>query len=98
MLGHDFTGPSFTVGIEEELMICDAESGELAQAIDSLLADLPDEIPGDVKPELMQSVLELATSPCANVAEAAEQLGSLRRIVREVAANQGLAIGAAATH
>jgi hypothetical protein len=24
VLSHNFTGPAFTVGIEEELMICDA--------------------------------------------------------------------------
>jgi glutamate---cysteine ligase / carboxylate-amine ligase len=98
MLDHDFTGPSFTIGIEEELMICDADSGELTQAIDSILADLPEGLPGEVKPELFQSVLEVATSPCANVAEAADQLSSLLGAVRDVAGAQGLAIGAAATH
>src|SRR5207248_8191556 len=98
MLEHKFTGPSFTVGVEEELMICDAESLELAQAIDVILGDLPDDLPGEVKPELMQSVLEVATLPCANVQEAADQLRQLRRGVREVAARNGLAIGAAGTH
>ncbi len=98
MLEHSFTGTPFTLGIEEELMICDAETGELAQAIDSMLAGVPDDVTGEVKPELMQSVLEIATAPCANVAEAAEQLAALRRTVREVAAGQGLAIGAAGTH
>ena len=51
-----------------------------------------------VKPELMQSVLEIATEPCGTVAEAGEQLGELRRRVREVAAGLGMAIGAAGTH
>ena len=46
----------------------------------------------------MQSVLEVATQPCRDVAEAGEQLRSLRRTVREVAAKNGLAIGAAGTH
>jgi len=98
VLEHSFTGTPFTLGIEEELMICDAESGDLVQAIDSMLADLPDDLAGDVKPELMKSVLEVATKPCADVAEAAEQLASLRRCVREVGAKQGLEIGAAGTH
>jgi carboxylate-amine ligase len=98
VLEHNFTGTPFTVGIEEELMICDAESLELAQAIDTILGDLPDGIPGEVKPELMQSVLEVATLPCADVAEAAGQLRELRRTVRAVAARNGLAIGAAGTH
>jgi glutamate---cysteine ligase / carboxylate-amine ligase len=40
----------------------------------------------------------VATRPCSGVAEAGEQLRELRRIVREIAGNNGLAIGAAGTH
>src|SRR3954452_10677512 len=92
---HHFTGPSYTIGIEEELMIVDRESLELVNAIESLLEDATD---GEIKPELMESVLEIATKPCGNTAEAGEQLRSLRRQVRENAANRGLTIGSAGTH
>ncbi len=98
VLEHNFSGTPFTLGIEEELMICDAETLELSQSIETILGDLPDDLPGFVKPELMQSVLEVATRPCSGVAEAADQLRQLRRTVREVAAKNGLAIGAAGTH
>jgi carboxylate-amine ligase len=98
VLDHNFNGTPFTVGIEEELMICDGESLELAQAIEPILGALPEGLDGYVKPELMQSVLEVATLPCANVPEAGAQLRELRRVVREVAASLGLAIGAAGTH
>ena len=98
VLEHNFDGTPFTLGIEEELMICDAESLELAQAIEVILGDLPQDLPGEVKPELMQSVLEVATRPCTGVAEAGEELRRLRRVVREVAERNGLAIGAAGTH
>ena len=98
VLDHKFGGTAFTLGIEEELMICDAETLELAQAIDVILGDLPEDLPGEVKPELMQSVLEVATRPCQDITEAADQLRQLRRCVREVAARNGLAIGAAGTH
>ena len=98
VLDHKFGGTPFTLGIEEELMICDAETLELAQAIETILDDLPKDLPGEVKPELMQSVLEVATRPCANITEAADQLRQLRRCVREVAERNGLAIGAAGTH
>jgi carboxylate-amine ligase len=98
MLEHNFSGTAFTLGIEEELMICDAETLELSQSIEVILGDLPDDLPGFVKPELMQSVLEVATRPCAGVEEAGDQLRQLRRTVREVAAKNGLAIGAAGTH
>jgi glutamate---cysteine ligase / carboxylate-amine ligase len=98
VLEHNFGPTLFTLGIEEELMICDADTLELAQAIEVILGDLPEDLPGEVKPELMQSVLEVATRPCADVAEAAGQLRQLRRTVREVGARNGLAIGAAGTH
>jgi glutamate---cysteine ligase / carboxylate-amine ligase len=98
VLEHKFTGTPFTLGIEEELMICDAETLELTQGIERILGALPEELPGMVKPELMQSVLEIATEPCVSVGEAGGQLGHLRRVVREVAAGLGMAIGAAGTH
>jgi carboxylate-amine ligase len=98
VLEHSFSGTAFTLGVEEELMICNAGSLDLAQAIESILADVPEDLPGEVKPELHQSVLEVATSPCAGVAEAGRELAAMRRCVRELAAAQGLAIGAAGTH
>src|ERR687889_941972 len=92
---HNFTGPSYTVGIEEELMICDGQSFDLVNAIESMLQDAPR---GDIKPELMESVLEISTDPCATLAEAADQLKALRRQVSESAQERGLAIGSAGTH
>src|SRR5215212_2220734 len=91
---HHFTGPSYTIGIEEELMICDGQTFALANAIESLLQD------GDehVKPELMESVLEIATSPAENTTQAGAELRALRREVRERATNRGLTIGSAGTH
>ena len=46
---HDFHGPSYTIGIEEELMIVDPEGYGLVNAIESLLEDAED---GEIKPEL----------------------------------------------
>ena len=97
MLTHNFNGTPYTLGIEEELMICDAETLELEQGIERILDAMP-EVTGYVKPELMQSVLEVATLPCADVGEAAAQLTALRWAVIEVAESLGLAVGAAGTH
>src|SRR5690242_18914008 len=90
-----FGGPAYTIGIEEELMILDVESFELVNAIESLLEPAP---AGEIKPELMESVLEVSTEPCANTAEAGEQLRALRAQVRETAARKNLTIGSAGTH
>ncbi len=46
----------------------------------------------------MESVLEIATKPCADTVQAGAQLRSLRRQVRENAASKGLTIGSAGTH
>ena len=92
---HEFKGPPFTIGIEEELMILDAKSLELVNAIESLLEAAP---AGEIKPELMESVLEVSTDPCANTAQAGEQLRALRAQVRETAAKKNLTIGSAGTH
>jgi carboxylate-amine ligase len=96
---HRFTGPSYTLGIEEELMIVDQETLELANSIEGVLAALQEvSTEGEVKPELMESVCEIATTPTANAAEAGVQLRALRRQVQQVASQRGLAIGSAGTH
>ncbi len=92
---HAFTGPAFTLGIEEELMILDAETLELVNAIEGLLEPVP---VGAIKPELMESVLEISTDPCASIAEADTQLRALRRQVSQSAGERNLAIGSAGTH
>src|SRR3954470_855204 len=94
-MNHAFTGPSYTIGIEEELMICDGSSYDLVNAIESLLGSAP---AGHVKPELMESVLEIATDPEPNTAAAGEQLRALRAHVRATAARRGLTIGSSGTH
>ena len=98
MLEHSFTGPSFTVGIEEELMLLDPETFDLSHGIEAVLASVPEEFAACVKPELFQSVLEIATTPCANVPEAGRELARLRSVVGEIVAGHGMLLGAAGTH
>ncbi|MDQ6811864.1 MAG: YbdK family carboxylate-amine ligase, partial [Actinomycetota bacterium] len=95
-MDHRFNGRRYTVGIEEELMILDSTSLDLVSAIDSMIGEDPPA--GEIKPELLQSVLEIATSPCEDISAAGAQLGSLRALARDRARPQGLEIGAAGTH
>jgi carboxylate-amine ligase len=90
-----FRPPAFTLGIEEELMILDRETLELVNAIESLIEPAA---AGEIKPELMESVLEVSTEPCANAAEAGIQLRALRSQVIQSAAQKNLVIGSAGTH
>ena len=98
MLKHEFNGPAFTIGVEEELMIIDAEGLDLAQRIEGILDAVPEELAGQVKPELMKSVLEVATVPCPDVGAAGKQLAVLRRAVAGIGEPLGLLIGASGTH
>jgi carboxylate-amine ligase len=91
-----FSAPAFTLGIEEELMILDPSDGyRLSNSIENLVEDSP---AGDLKPELLECVLEIATRPSANTAEAGSQLRALRRQASAAAAKHGLEIGSAGTH
>jgi len=94
-MDHAFRESRFTVGVEEELMIVDRETHDLVNAVEQLLDDAP---VGTIKPELMESVLEIATDPCRTVAEAGDQLRTLRRHTNAAAGARGLAIASAGTH
>jgi glutamate---cysteine ligase / carboxylate-amine ligase len=91
-----FSGPSYTIGIEEELMILDPESLGLVNGIDALLEETDDA--EHVKPELLESVLEIATPPAPDTRVAGAELRRLRADVRAAAERRGLAIGSAGTH
>jgi carboxylate-amine ligase len=93
---HRFDGPRYTVGVEEELMIVDATSLDLVNAIESILGEQPPS--GQIQPELLGSVLEIATSPCANVAAVGAELVALRALARDRARAKDLEIGSSGTH
>jgi carboxylate-amine ligase len=97
---HRFTGTPFTIGIEEELMLIDAETADAAQGIEAILADteVAGTARGKVKPELMQSVLEIATDPCDNLAAAGAEIGDLRNCVAGAARKHGMLVAASGTH
>jgi glutamate---cysteine ligase / carboxylate-amine ligase len=98
VLEHNFNGSAFSIGVEEELMIVDPATMDLSSSIETLLEATADVTPGEVKPELMQSVLEIASEPCSSVTVLDGSLRNLRRQVTEAARGRGLCIGASGTH
>jgi len=100
VLEHAFgTSDPFTLGVEEEYMLLDAETFDLVQHIDTVLAAVTGhELEPRINAELMQSVLEVATPVCHTAADVAEQLRLLRGYVCEVARAQGMRVGSAGTH
>jgi glutamate---cysteine ligase / carboxylate-amine ligase len=92
-------GRSLTVGVEEELMILDAETLLPVGAVDVLVRGAEGlDIPGRLKTELHASVVELNTDVCDDVAQAMAALRELRRAAIAIAEANGLAIAGAGAH
>ena len=96
---HFGESPAFSLGVEEELMILDAETYEQVAAVDRIIAGVAGmELPGQVKTELFASVFETNTGVLASAADAEVALRTLRHAAAGAAAREGLAIAAGATH
>jgi glutamate---cysteine ligase / carboxylate-amine ligase len=100
VLEHKFgQGEPYTLGVEEEYMLLDAQSFDLVQRIDTVLAAfVGHEDEARMKPELMQSTLEVATPVCRTAAEADRELRRLRSAVKQIAGENGFRMGSAGTH
>jgi glutamate---cysteine ligase / carboxylate-amine ligase len=91
--------PPWSVGVEEEVMIVDADSLQQTPAVDVLVRGAEGlQLPGRLKTELFASVVELNSGVCTDAAEAAEALEQLRSAAAAIAARNGLAVIAAGTH
>jgi carboxylate-amine ligase len=91
-------GSSYSLGVEEELPIVDATTGELVPKIEEIMSRLPEELRESVSYELFQSVLEIKTPVCATAAEAEKHLRELRGRVGSWAAACGASLASAGTH
>jgi glutamate---cysteine ligase / carboxylate-amine ligase len=100
VLDHNFgKGEPYTLGVEEEYMLLDGETLDLVQHVEAVLAAAEGhELEQRVNPELMQSVLEIATPVCRTPADVEAELRKLRAYVAGLAADRGLRVGSAGTH
>jgi len=92
--------PAFTIGIEEEYLLVDSETRDLAiDPPSEILKECQERLPDhQVTPEFLRSQIEIGTRVCNNVTEARDALSELRSTVSEVARNHGLGLMAASTH
>jgi carboxylate-amine ligase len=91
--------PSFSIGIEEEYLLVDKDSRDLApEPPQALFAKCEEALRGRVSPEFLRSQIEVGTSVCKSVQEARDQLVELRSTVGEIAGEFGLTPIAASTH
>ena len=88
----------FTLGIEEEFQIVDPATRELKSHVSEILEEGKLLLGEKIKPEMIQSMIEVGTGVCANIQEAREDLSKLRCIISGLAQKKGMAIVAASTH
>jgi carboxylate-amine ligase len=91
--------PSFSIGIEEEYLLVDKETRDLApEPPAALLAKAEEALRGQVSPEFLRSQIEVGTRVCHSMQEARDQLVELRSTVGSIADEFGLAPIASSTH
>ena len=90
--------PQFTLGVEEEYMIIDPISRDLRSHMSKIVEGGKIFLKEQVKAEMHQSVVEVGTNICQNVAEARREVSFLRKKIHELAAAQDLLVGASSTH
>ncbi|MEZ5426151.1 MAG: carboxylate-amine ligase [Pyrinomonadaceae bacterium] len=88
----------FTLGIEEEFQIVDPETRELKSHVSEILEEGVLLLGEKVKPEMIQSMIEVGTGVCNNIQEAREDITKLRCIISSLARKKGMEIVAASTH
>jgi carboxylate-amine ligase len=95
-----------TLGVEWELALVDAETGELASVANEVLRGVAarhpeldeDEEHPHIKQELLLNTVELVTGICTTVAEAKADLGDSLAAVRDVTDPMGVEIFSAGSH
>ncbi|MBA4299011.1 carboxylate-amine ligase [Algoriphagus alkaliphilus] len=90
--------PQFTLGVEEEYMIIDPVTRDLRSHMSKIVEGGKITLKEQVKAEMHQSVVEVGTNICQNVAEARREVALLRNKIFELASAQGLVVGASSTH
>ncbi|MCH8012723.1 MAG: glutamate--cysteine ligase [Candidatus Marinimicrobia bacterium] len=88
--------PEPTLGVEVELQIVDIESRKLVSKGPEILKHFKDDI--NIKPELLQSTIEINTGICRNVKEVKRDLTNLMSRLLPISDDMGCAFISAGTH
>ena len=91
--------PSWTVGVEEEYLLVERDTGALIRTQPrGLMEQVSSLHHGIVSPEFFSSQIEIGTEVCTNMQDLRAEIGLLRIAVAEAAAEYGLAPIAVSTH
>jgi len=87
-----------SLGVELEFQLLDARTLALTGAGDAVLASVPPEFRGSIKPEFYASCVEVNTGVCRDAAEVAADLGPKLAAAARAAARYGTLLGWGGSH
>jgi carboxylate-amine ligase len=88
----------FTIGVEEEFQIVDPSTCELKSHVSELLASGESSLGDQLKREMHQSIVEVGSPICQDVAQLEAEMLRIRTELCAAADRTGLAVAAAGTH
>ncbi len=94
----NFDIKKFTLGIEEEYMICDPITGDLVNRASLIMDHFKDELADRFSFELIESEIEANTSVHYEVKDAIIELANLRSLLNELGKDHNFKIGISGTH
>ena len=89
---------NYTIGVEEEYMLCDSNSGELVSLANVVFDSIPTHMKNRFSYELLLSEIESNTSITDNTDEAINEIISYRNILKEIGIKNNYKIGISGTH
>lgn len=90
--------PAFTLGVEEEFQIIDPQTRQLRSHVQQILEEGRRVLKERVKPEMHQSVIELGTGICRDIADVRRDVTEMRSEIVRLASRTGMRVAAAGTH
>ena len=88
----------FTLGIEEEFQMVDRQTGQLCPHILKILEKGNSSLGEQIKPEMLQSAVEIVTGICSDIPSARRELRSLRQTLISLLEGDGVGLISAGTH
>ena len=88
----------YSIGVEEEYMLCEPSTGNLINKADQILKFANTDLKKRLSYELICSEIESNTSICSNSNEAIEEVADLRSKLKEIGNKLNYKIGISGTH
>ncbi|ELO0857345.1 YbdK family carboxylate-amine ligase [Citrobacter amalonaticus] len=89
----------YTLGIELEMQVVNPPGYDLSQDSSTLIAAVKDRVhAGEVKHDITESMLEMATDVCHSIDQAAAQFSATQQVILQAAADHHLEICGGGTH